>query len=1045
MKMQLRKKLLPLAIAACLGSTAAYANDTSSSMRGTIVGPNGNPAVGTEITIIHVPSGSTKKAIVNDAGFFNAKGLRVGGPYQIIVDSEKFEDTLLEDVFLSLGKEYPVSVQLEAQSNMEQIVVTGRRISALSGGKGPAANFSLQDLENQPAINRDLKDIVRADPRIYIDESSDNEGLQCAGKSPRFNSLTLDGVRMNDNFGLNSNGYPTVRPPFSFDSIQDVSVEFAPFDVSYGGFTSCNFNAVTKSGTNEVRGKVFLDYTNDSMLGDKIEGQDIDNGSFSEKRYGFNIGAPLIKDELFVFVSYEELDGVQLFDYPRYGEDEAVTPSDLDRVRQIASDVYGYDAGTTPGSMPVEDQKLLVKFDWNINDAHRASLVYNYNDGFKLDQSDRWAVTLDSHFYERGAEFQSIVGSIYSDWTDNFSTEVRIGKSDIDVRQISLDAASGFGEVQIRQGGTTIFLGPDDSRQSNDLDYDTTTFKFAGTYYLDEHVITAGYEYEEVNVFNLFMQHTQGEFRFDSIDDFEAGDAARIYYNNSAGTNNPNDAAAEFGFAQHSLYIQDEYDFIDYDLSLTFGLRYDMYTSSDLPTYNPLFEELYGFDNQKNMDDMDLLQPRVGFNWRALDNLEVYGGFGLFSGGNPNVWVSNSYSNDGITNIATQERGVDLFNTEMVNGGLPIYEVPQNQYDEVANTAAGGGSVNAIDYDFEIPSEWKYAIGASYVTDNDYILTADLLHTQKQDSAMVRDLSLEPTGETTFDGRPLYQGKTLTDENGETVRRFNEYLLTNVEGDDGDSTSLSFSVTKEYENGIDFMASYAYTTSKDVNPMTSSVAGSNFGNLATTNPNDPMIATSNYETPHRFTFKFGYKHEFIDGYLTRFNLFGAASEGRPYSYTFNRSDREFGDNNWNGSRQLFYVPLVNDPNVEYDMSAEELADMNAWIESEGLKRGTTLGRNDFNSEWYVKFDVKVSQQIPGLMDGHKGSVYFTIKNVGNLLNDDWGVLKEGSFVGNRMADVSYEDGKYVYEGFYTGEGTTESEVKNYGSLWQMRVGIDYRF
>jgi hypothetical protein len=1022
-------------------------------MRGTIVGPNGNPAVGTEITIIHVPSGSTKKAIVNNAGFFNAKGLRVGGPYQVIVDSEKFEDTVLEDVFLSLGKEYPVSVQLEDQSNVEKIVVTGRKISALSGGKGPAANFNLKDLENQPAINRDLKDIVRADPRIYVDESSDSEGLQCAGASPRFSSLTIDGVRMNDNFGLNSNGYPTVRPPFSFDSIQDVAVEFAPFDVTYGGFTSCNFNAVTKSGTNEVRGKVFFDFTNDSMLGDEIEGKPIDSGSFSEKRYGFNVGAPLIKDELFVFVSYEELEGVQIFEYPSFGtgEDDRVSPEDLDRVRQIARDVYGYEAGGTPGTMPVDDQKFLIKFDWNINDDHRASLVYNYNDGFKLSQSDSWAVTMDSHFYERGAEFQSIVGSIYSDWSDNFSTEVRIGKSDIDVRQISLDAASGFGEVQIRQGGTTIFLGPDDSRQSNDLDYDTTTFKLAGTYYLDEHVITAGYEYEEINVFNLFMQHTQGEFRFDSIDDFEAGDAARVYYNNSAGTNNPDDAAANFGFAQHTFYIQDEYDFIDYDLSVTLGVRYDMYTSSDLPTYNPLFEELYGFDNQQNMDDLSLFQPRFGFNWQAADNIEVFGGAGLYSGGNPNVWVSNSYSNDGMINISTQERGVDLFNTDMVNGGLPIYEVPQNQYDEVANTAAGGGSVNAIDHNFELPKEWKFALGANYVTDNDYVFSANILYTKSEDSAIIRDLSLEPTGETTFDGRPLYQGKTLTDANGDTVRRYNEYLLTNVDGDDGEKTSLSFSFGKEYDNGIDFTASYAYTRAKDVNPMTSSVAGSNFGNIATTNPNDPQLATSNYEIPHRFTLKLGYKHEFFDGYLTRFNLFGQANEGRPYTYTYNRGDREFGDNNWNGSRQLFYVPLINDPNVIYNFSGSEeeqeaqLTAMNNWIEKEGLKRGSTVGRNDFNADWYVKFDVKVSQEIPGLMDGHKGSVYFTIKNVGNLLNDDWGVLKEGAFVGNRMLSVDYNDGKYVYSRFSEGEGTTKQEVKRYGSLWQMRVGVNYRF
>lgn len=1042
-----KNKITRLAAAVALSvgiSSAAIAQETSSSLRGVITGPQGNPAAGTEITIIHVPSGSVRTTTVNDSGFFSAKGLRVGGPYQVIVDSSTFKDTTVEDIYLTLGQVYPVNIELEPQEQIENIVVTGRSISSLSGGTGPSANFGLDDLENQPAINRDFKDIVRADPRVYIDESSGDDAIQCAGGNPRFNSLTLDGVRMNDNFGLNRNGYPTVRPPFSYDAIDQVAVELAPFDVQYGGFTSCNFNAVTKSGTNDISGKVFFDYTNDSMQGDKIEGEDIQKGDYSEKRYGFSVGAPLMKDKLFAFVSYEKLEGAEIFEYPKFGTstNDSVSPTDIARVVKIAQDKYGYAAGGTPASMPVEDEKILIKLDWNINDDHRANLVYNYNDGFRLSQSDAWAVTLDSHFYERGAELKSLVGSFYSDWSDKFSTEVRIGKTDVDVRQISLDAASSFGEVQIKHNGTTIFLGPDDSRQSNDLDFDTTNFKLAGTYYLGEHTITGGYEYEKVNVFNLFMQHTQGEFRFNSIDDFEAGKAARVYYNNSSGTNNPNDVAANFSFAQHTFYIQDEYEFLDYDLSIKFGLRYDRYASSDKPNYNAKFEERYGFSNQKNMDGLDLLQPRFGFNWQAADNLEVRGGLGLYSGGNPNVWVSNAYSNDGVTQIGLQNRGPNrkglmLFDTPMVGGGRPIFEVPQFMYDQIANSpvGAGDGSVNSIDPNFKIPSEWKFALGATYYTEDDYILSADILHTQNNDSATIRDIALRDSGKKTFDGRPIYE---------QIARRSSEFMLTNVTGDDARKTTVSFAVAKEFDNGIDVTASYAYNRAKDVNPMTSSIAGSNYSNLAVTDPGNPGLATSNYEIPHRFTLKLGYEHEFFAGYKTRFNLFGQASEGRPFTHTFERSDRAFGDRNWNGNRQLMYIPLENDPNVVYDMSADQVAAMNAWIEREGLTRGQIVGRNAFNADWWVKFDLKISQQIPGFMDGHKGNVYFTIKNLGNLLNDDWGVLKEGGFVGNRMAGMSINDqGQYVYTRF--NENNAQQEPSRFGSLWQMRVGVSYRF
>jgi molybdopterin/thiamine biosynthesis adenylyltransferase len=161
---------------------------------------------------------------------------------------------------------------------------------------------------NQAAINRDLKDIVRLDPRVYLDESF-NDSIQCAGAHPRFNSLTVDGIGLNDGFGLNSNGYPTQQMPFPFDAIQNISVELAPFDVEYGSFTACNINAVTKSGTNEFHGSAFYDYGDDSLVGDQSEGDEYNAPAFEEKRYGFTLGGPILKDRLFFFGAYEKFEG----------------------------------------------------------------------------------------------------------------------------------------------------------------------------------------------------------------------------------------------------------------------------------------------------------------------------------------------------------------------------------------------------------------------------------------------------------------------------------------------------------------------------------------------------------------------------------------------------------------------------------------------------------------------------------------------------------------------------------------------------------------
>ncbi|MCL1077343.1 TonB-dependent receptor [Parashewanella spongiae] len=1037
-------------------STSALAADTSSAVKGEIVGPLGNPAAGTTVTLVHVPSGTSKTVTVNNSGLFSAKGLRVGGPYTIKIDSNKFKDRLVKDVFLNLGEPLDLSFKLD-KDDTETIVVKGSRLTATEyGSTSPATHFNLSDLENAASADRDIKDLVRIDPRINIEEADGEEAILCAGSNPRYSSLTVDGVRMNDSFGLNRNGYPTVRMPFSFSSLDQIEVEIAPFGVEAGGFTGCNINAVTKSGTNEVHGSVFYDYSSDSLRGDKIKGEDVDVGDYTEERFGFDVGLPLIEDKLFFFGAYEKLEGAQIFQYDALGNQ--ISQAELDRVIRIAKDVYGYDAGGTPASMPVEDEKVLVKLDWNINDNHRASLVYNYNDGFRIDQSDERnnTITLSNHFYEVGAKLNSIVGSLYSDWSDDFSTELRVGQIKLDNRQQSIDAASGFGEIQIeRINGASIYIGPDDSRQSNDLDWKSQTLKLSGSYYLDSHTITAGYEYENLNVFNLFMQHTIGEYRFNGLDDFEAGLADDIYYNNSAGTNNPNDAAANFEYATHAAYIQDEYTFEDVDLSIVFGLRYDWYTSDDKPRYNEVFHNRYGFRNDETLDGKNLLQPRFGFNWRVEDNLEIRGGFGLYSGGNPNVWISNSYSNDGITNIDTYRRDSQLLNDDgtpidgLFSGeGRPIFDPLQDQVDEVTNNNPALGnepSVNAIDRDFEIPSEWKYNLGFTYTTENDYVIQGDFLYSQKQDSAIITAAHWDNASRTeASDGRAVYDYIVVgQDEDGDDVKRNfrkSDFVLTNAR-ENGKSTTVSFAIKKEYDFGLDASFGYAFNRSEDVSPMTSAVSFSNFTGFATTDAQNPGLATSNYETPHRFTFNLHYGTEFFDGYKTGFTLFGSHTQGRPISYAFD--GLSVGATEFRSRRQLLYIPTIDDANVTYGDDFDQTA-FNQFVEDKGFTRGEIVDRNSHNSSWHTRLDFRVDQQLPGFYKDHKASAYLVIKNLANMLNDDWGVKKVGNFTAQNVVDASLNsDGTYVYNEFLPDNAEETTFLAQ--SLWEVRLGVKYTF
>ncbi len=1062
-----------LALTLVLFSLAAVAQETTSSARVTLYGPDGNPVSGQSVSITDTRTGATRSSTTNNSGFASFRGLPVGGPYTVNVSSPNYANQTITDINLSLGDTYDLVLQL-GSADLEEVVVTGQMIGGEQVALGPSSVFNAQTIADMPTVDRDLRDVIRADPRVYIDPTVGGGAVQCSGANPRFNSLTVDGVRMNDLFGLNQNGYPTERQPFSYDSIEQISVELAPFDVVYGQFTACNVNAVTKSGSNDWHGSAFYEYTSDSLKGDKLEGDKLDTGDYDEKRYGATISGPILKDKLFFFLAYEKQEANNLFDRTAYGAPtvgrviRGVSQDQLDEIFAIAQDVYGYTPGLPVPGLANEDEKYTIKLDWDISENHRASYTYNYNDGFNWSESDSDddEFEFSDHFYERGAELKSHTAALFSNWTDQFSTEFRYSNLKVDNRQLSRAASTGIGEIQIRTfnvdetGATnraTVYLGQDDSRQANKLDYENNNFKLAGLYELGDHLLSFGYELEDLDIFNLFVQHTRGEYRFDEecnssnpngcIEEFREGRPDDIYYGNSP-TLDPNDAAADFGYKTNTVYLQDEWLTLGGDLTLTFGVRYDWYSSNDVPLYNQFFFDRNGFANTETFDGADLFQPRIGFNWNITPDVLLRGGIGLYSGGNPNVWLTNSYQNNGLTNVQNRETLIErappppencgpnpefsLFDIPISGDGRPLFNPPQCQVDAVAFAQPNSGA-QALDPGFEIPKQWRASLGTTWNFGDGYQFTADLLLAKADDSAMIVASTLRQTG-VAPDGRPLY-----TD-----TRRFDsDYILTNVTGSDARSTQIALAISKAYDN-FSWSAGYAWTDAEDVNPMTSSVAFSNYQSPAVSDPNNPSLATSNYEIEHRFTISASYDAYWWGDNRTNFTFYGSQSSGRPFSYTYAGGGDIFGDNV--DDRHLIYVPAgVADPNVVFgpNFDVDGFFD---YAKSAGLMKyaGRIAPRNAFNSSWWTTFDLRIEQELPGFKQGHKFAVYAVFKNLCNLINDNWCVLKETDFPLKRSvidASLSSDKTKYIYNEFFPVRPGRAVEA----SLWEIAVGVTYRF
>lgn len=1084
----------------------AFAQVTSSGVRGTVSNEDGTPAGDATVTIQDTRTGLTRSVLSTPSGSFDVRGLNVGGPYNITVTKDGEQPTQVTDVYLDLGSTTDLNLTFSGADLRDVVVITATQAGAAPIAIGPASVFSAEDLAERPAINRDIKDIIRNDPRIYLDQTAGGpvgtDGVQCAGASPRFNSVTVDGIGLNDGFGLNNNGYPTERLPFPFDAVSQVSVELAPFDPQYGGFTGCLVNMVSKSGTNEFTGSVFFDYTNDGMRGDTIEGRSVFVPEFEEKRYGLSFGGPIIEDTLFFFGAYERFEGVNLYGRGPVGSNATTivtgfSQTEYQQIIDIARTVYGIDdLGGTPVSDPAIDEKYLARLDWNINDRHRAAFTYNYNKGLNLTESDTGSSNFEygKHLYDRGAELKAYSAQVFSDWTDDFSTSARISYNDVDATAQCRDGAN-IGEVRIIvDPGRNAYFGCDDSRHFNDLDYTVLQAKLGATWQVAEHTLGFGIERQTFDIFNAFTQHTEGEFVFNSIADFQAGLPNQVFYGNAAVTNNPNDTAAFFDYSINTAYIQDEFPVGD-SADVTIGLRYDWYENDVKPTRNTFFLARNGFDNTENMDGKGILQPRFGFNWDVTNDLTLRGGAGLFSGGNPNVWVSNSYSNDGIRAVQLQygpgaltgmPLGYNILTNpnssserpagQAVNPNNALWGVPTAMFNLVGSSAPNS-AVAAIDPDFEPASEWKFSLGATYELDaaniglpflgDGYRFDVDYIRGVTNNASTIVNAGLLRVG-TAPDGSPLYKRADKSDPdclNPATVggalcatRTADDLLLTNA-GEGGETNVYSIAVSNSIEDwGIDWSLAYAHIDAKDTRSMSSSVAGSNFGSIAVRDINNPTQAKSNFLIPNRFTTSISWEAEFIPEFNTRVSLFGEHYQSRPYSYTFagGGSVDTWGDNN--EGLHLLYVPTgPTDPNVVFCSNTNaadntlcggattnfNTTDFFAWADSVGLARGQQTERNAFEGGWNNKFDLKIEQEFPTGFG--KGSAFIVLENLGNLLNDEWGVLYETPFpqrVGVVEIDRDAATNRFIYRRLAT--PNIDDPVDGV-SFWTVKVGASWGF
>ncbi|WP_454831874.1 TonB-dependent receptor [Pseudoxanthomonas wuyuanensis] len=1070
----LRISKLTLGLVAALAVAPAFAQSTSAGVGGMVTDNGGAPVAGAEVTITHVESGTVSRATTDASGRYNARGLRVGGPYQITVTKSGAGTKTEDNVYLNLNQVSTVNAALTGDmTTLETVTAVGfaggsEVFSATKMGAG--TNVNRQTIEALPSINGNIQDFMRLDPRVsYVNRAEG--GISAGGQNPRYNAIRIDGVSASDTFGLEGNNMPTRRQPVAMDAIEAINIDLASYDVTITGATGAVVDAVTKSGTNEFHGSVYGTYRDGDWFGDDPTGAPF-NGFTKEQTYGATFGGPLVKDKLFFFANYEkfkqEAPGADIAGSALGSANPTIDMDDITRAQQIAAG-YGIDAGGLDSSGDTDLEEYALKIDWNITDNHRASLRYSNLEQSKLRVNgiNSSQVSLSSYWYQHVKSVESYVGQLFSDWTDNFSTEFKVSYRDYSaVRETPTNAPSVriyFDGTEEAPEGDSLWLGTEVNSHQNALYTETWNAFGAGTLTLGDHDIKFGADYSTNDVYNIYGPQLYGVYTFAGLDNFEAGRWSTYTLRTPQPGQDFDSVAGAFKYKTYGLFVQDQW-FVNNNLTLTFGLRADKPDVNVNPVYNAQAEADFGYNNSKVLSGDWLVQPRFGFNYTFDSDrpTQLRGGIGLFQGESPQVWLSNAYNTTGFNYIQySQEFDSDENWEDLPFSGDGLNQpIPQDAASQLQN-------VNFITSDFEQPSVWKANLAFEHELPWYGIVgSAELLVTKVKSALFYRNLNLGDATLQGQDGRDLFYdpsrvGRSWSSSNARFLRdRDYDSVLLLDSTDKGKSEQFTVGLSKPWTSDSDWSWSlhYTYTNATEVSGLTSSTATSGWNYNYVFNANEEEEATSRYEIKDRILGTLNWKHNFFGDYKTEIGLVYEGRTGRPYSYVF------VNDANGDGrsANDLFYVPngpgdvlfgTLSSGGVFTPDAAMEQAFFDWLAQNPDLARyaGSTPPKNSGRASWVNTFDVRLSQELPGFFKGHKSEIWLDIQNVGNLINKDWGHIYDyGFFANQRVASaVGIYDGKYVYNFRNADEPSVangDADGFNTGvSQWSVQLGFRYKF
>jgi hypothetical protein len=1029
---------------------------TTAAIRGTVRAQGGENVEGAFVRVVNVSTGYASETRVR-GGSFLVQGLATGGPYRLVVRSLGYAPQVLDGLSLALGERREVDftlVSLPSQLDTVRVVATDDRQRLPSaGGAGTSISDSL--LRRLPTLNRDMYDFVRLVP-----QAGTRLGLTGGGANFRFNSYVIDGVSDRQLQGNNVMGPGTIGgKTISLEAVKEYQVLLSPYDARYGDFAGMVVNAVTKSGTNNLRGSAY-GYVRNEQLARATSF--VGSSPHRREQFGFSVGGPIVKNRLHFFIAPEFEHAVAPAPGPYVGQAAGASPPlpvSVDDVTRFASllRAQGLDPGdggrvtslnpsiTLFGrvdiALPEWKSRVVLRENYSAVEETRFARPEG-GSMFPL-TSNAWRArtakqaTAVQIFTQAGAAgFNEFVLSYMARplRADHYNRSPFI--------QASVPGTTGVGTVALIAGPPAPAGGFGAEMISVDVE-DDLVFQLGS-----RHTFGVGAHVEFFRFRATSVRGRFGQWRFSTLDALATGDALRYSLTKDFGS-----AKAPVRGAQPSAYVTDEWRISD-RLSLTLGLRADVLKFFSLPAYNPTVDSIFQRRTSDYPQPHVQWSPRFGFSWEPFADrrTRVRGGAGIFVGRPPLGWLLGPVRSNGS--------GVQTLICEgpAGSGRVPKFVADPALQPQTCPDGRGfsAGPVALVDRNLRMAESFRTSLAVDRHLPWGVNATVEALYSKVRSDFLFVNADLQGPQGIDPRGRVLY-GRIEASGRATpalvSAGRFPEVIdLRNHSR--GHSWSVTTQVDRPFLERFEMRGSYTHSRVRDVQSLIHSSAVAPLEIWASGRPlsarhDDLSTGISAFEVPHRVVLAASYVAPWRR-WKTDISLYYVGESGIPFTFG-DSSGAGMGDLNADGTsaNDPIYVPRnANDPSEVVfagSDSATQAAEFERFIRNTPClrrQRGTIVARNSCRGPWVNTSNASLRQSLQAIR-GHDLLLQLEVFNVLNLLNPSWGLFH----IPNEtlLQHVGQTSGTATQPVFHFNAANAGSSTQNLESGYQLQLSLRYSF